>query len=211
MKKIYKLLLKQALKFSNFLYKIISYLAIKVEDGVHPKHRLIGYHQFFINNVSENDSVLDIGCGNGSLDYDIAKKAKNVTGIDIEEKNINKAKVKNSRDNIKYIKGDATKDLGNEKFDIIILSNVLEHIENRVLFMDNIKDLAQKYLIRVPMFDRDWIPLYKKELGIEWRLDLTHYIEFTKASFEKEINEAGYKIESLSVQFGEIWAVIKSS
>lgn len=208
MKVIYKFLLINTLQFSNFIYKLISFLAIKVEDGLHPKHRLIGYHNFFIENVSKDDKVLDIGCGNGALAYDVAGKAKAVIGIDIEEKNIKKAKSKYSRANVQYVVGDATKDLSGEKFNVIILSNVLEHIEHRVEFMESLKGLATKYLIRVPMIDRDWVPLYKKELGIEWRLDLTHYTEFTKDSFEKEIHSAGYKVQSISVQFGEIWAVL---
>lgn len=207
-KNIYKILLRYSLKLSNFLYKLISFLAIKYEGGIHPKHRLLGYHDFFINNIRNGDTVLDIGCGNGALSFDIAKKAKEVTGIDIEEKNIREAKKKHSLTNLTYIVGDATKDLGEKKFDVITLSNVLEHIEYRVDFLKSIKGLASTYLIRVPMFDRDWIPLYKKELGIEWRLDLTHYTEFTKQTFEKEVTEAGYAINSLSVQFGEIWAVI---
>jgi len=208
MKNLYKFLLIQTLKFSNFIYKLISFLAIKAEDGLHPKHRLIGYHNFFLNNVSSSDTILDIGCGNGALAYDVAGKAKAVTGIDIEEKNIKKARSKYSRSNVKYVVGDATSDLSGEKFDAIILSNVLEHIEDRVAFMKSLKGLAIKYLIRVPMIDRDWVPLYKRELGIEWRLDLTHYTEFTEATFRKEIAEAGYKVDSLSVQYGEIWAVL---
>lgn len=206
MKSLYKLLLILSLKFSNFLYKLISFLAIKSEGGLHPKHRLIDYHKFFLDNISKDDEVLDIGCGNGALAYDVAKKAKFVTGIDISDKNINKAKNKYILSNIKYIRGDATKDLNREKFNVIIVSNVLEHIEDRVSFMKSIKGLASKYLIRVPMFDRDWVTLYKKELGIEWRLDLTHYTEFTKKSFEQEIADAGYTIDSISIQFGEIWA-----
>jgi SAM-dependent methyltransferase len=208
MNNIYKFFLIQSLKFSNFLYKLISFLSIKVENGIHPKHRLMGYHQFFIDNVSGFDKVLDIGCGNGALSYDVAGKVKSITGIDIESKNIEQAKSRHSRDNLKYIVGDATKDLGGEKFDVIILSNVLEHIEHRVEFMKSLKGLANKYLIRVPMFNRDWIPLYKKELGLESRLDLTHFTEFTRESFEKELGQAGYKINTLSVQFGEIWAVL---
>jgi hypothetical protein len=51
MKKIYKILLKIALRVHSFSYKLISYLAIKYENGLHPKHRLIGYHDFFINNL----------------------------------------------------------------------------------------------------------------------------------------------------------------
>lgn len=209
MQKFYKFLLRLALKASNFNYKIISYLAIKSENGIHPKHRLIGYHKFFVDNVSASDNVLDIGCGNGALIYDVAKKVKNAVGIDIENKNIEKAKRKHSVQNIKYIVGDATRDLGAEKFDVIILSNVLEHIEHRVEFLKNIKHIAKKYLIRVPMYDRDWIPLLKKEMGLEWRLDLTHYLEYTREVFETEIREAGYDIKYFSVQFGEIWAIVE--
>jgi SAM-dependent methyltransferase len=208
MKYIYKFFLLLSLRFSNFLYKLISFLAIKNEGGVHPKHRLLDYHRFFLENIQPTDKILDIGCGNGALSYDVAGKAQEVTGIDIEKFNIAEATKRHSRSNLKYIVGDATKDLGNEKFDIIILSNVLEHIEKRVEFLRSIKGLANKYLIRVPMFNRDWIPLYKKELGLEWRLDLTHFTEFTVPTFEQELTSAGYMIDSLSVQFGEIWAVV---
>ncbi len=208
MKTIYKTLLIITLRFSNFLYKLISFFAIKYEEGLHPKHRLIGYHQFFLDNVSKNDSVLDIGCGNGALAYDLALKAKTVVGVDISEKNINKARAQHSRPNIEYVVGDVTAGPGTEKFNVLVLSNVLEHIEDRVGFLESIKGLATKYLIRVPMIDRDWVTLYKKEQGIEWRLDLTHYTEFTKKSFEQEVGEAGYKVQHISVQFGEIWAVL---
>jgi SAM-dependent methyltransferase len=194
MKIIYKFLLRLSLRFSNWLYKVISYLSIKNENGLHPKHHLIGYHKFFINNITINDLVLDIGCGNGALAYDLADKAKSVTGIDIEEKNIQKARVKYNKSNIKYLVGDATKDLGGEKFDVIILSNVLEHIEQRIIFLKKIKGLASRYLVRVPMFDRDWVTLYKKELGVEWRLDKTHFTEYTEESFKKEFSQAGYKV-----------------
>ncbi len=210
MMNIYKFLLKIALKLSNFNYKLISYLSIKVNNGVHPKHRLLKYHNFFLEHIKEDDTVLDIGCGNGELAFDISKKAKKVVAIDIDPKKISVAKEKYVGHNISYTIADATKDLDTEKFDIVILSNVLEHIEHRVDFLKGIKGKAEKYLIRVPMITRDWIPLYKKELGIEWRLDLTHFTEFSKESFYKEAGEAGYSIESFSVQFGEIWAILKS-
>src|SRR6185436_930779 len=196
------------LRFSNFLYKLISFLSIKSEGGLHPKHRLMGYHDFFLNNISENDTVLDIGCGNGSLTYDLAGKARAVTGVEIEKKYLDKAISKHSRQNITYVLGDATTDLGLGKFDVVILSNVLEHIEGRVSLLRKIRGLAPRFLIRVPMQNRDWVSMYKRELGVEGRLDLTHYIEFTEESFRKEISEAGYIVVSLSVQFGEIWAVL---
>lgn len=209
MKKIYKFLLKLALKLHSFSYKLISYLAIKYEGGLHPKHRLIGYHDFFCNNVSKNDRVLDIGCGNGSLAKDVAQYAKTVTGVEIDQKLVEKAGRQNLASNLEYRCADATKDLSNEKFDVIIMSNVLEHINDRVNFLKRIRPLADKFLFRVPMIDREWVTLYKKELGLDYRLDTTHFTEFTLAQFKEEFEQAGYKIENYSVQFGEIWSVIR--
>ena len=56
------------------------------------------------------------------------------------------------------------------------------------------------------MINRSWLPLYKKELGLEFRLDPTHYIEYTYELFKKEKESVGFKILSYIIQFGEIWA-----
>jgi 2-polyprenyl-3-methyl-5-hydroxy-6-metoxy-1,4-benzoquinol methylase len=168
----------------------------------------MNYHKFFVDNVGENDTVLDIGCGNGALTYDVARKAKKVVGIDLNEQNITSAKNKFSRENIEYIHGDALTYHQKEKFDVIILSNVLEHIDKRVEFLTSLKKLAPKILVRVPMLNRSWIDIYKKELGLEYRLDLTHFIEYTLEGFKEELNRAGLRISDYSIQFGEIWAVV---
>jgi len=169
----------------------------------------MNYHKFFLDNIEPNDLVLDIGCGNGALTYDLSKKAKRIIGIDLNKKNIKIAEEKYFAPNIKYIIGDVTENLPDERFDAIILSNVLEHIENRIEFLEKIKKMAPKILIRVPMFNRDWIVLYKKELGIEWRSDKTHYIEYTLKSFKDELNQASLNLNDYSIQFGEIWATVK--
>lgn len=195
--KIYKILTKFALKLHNFSYKLATKFVIKAEGDLHPKHHLTNYHQFFIDNVNLEDKVLDIGCGNGVLTFEVAKKAKKVVGIDLDEKNIKIAKKKYQAPNIEYLVGDAVKDLPNQRFDVIILSNVLEHIENRAEFLQKIKNLAPKILIRAPMINRDWITLYKKELGVEWRLDKTHYVEYTLESFKEELEKAGLNLEKI--------------
>lgn len=205
---IYKILVKFALKLHNLSYKLSTKFAIKAESGLHPKHRIMDYHRFFIDNINVEDMVLDIGCGNGFLTYDVAEKTKKVLGIDISSENIERAKKTYNRPNLNFIVGDATKYNFSERFDTIILSNILEHIENRIAFLRKIKNLTPKILVRVPMINRDWITLYKKELGVEYKLDKTHFIEYTLASFQEELQKAGLKIQSYSIQFGEIWAVI---
>lgn len=206
---LYKSLAKFALRMHNFSYKIVSKLAIKTEGGLHPKHRLMNYHKFFVDNIKKGDRVLDIGCGNGALTFDLAEKAEFVVGIDLSEKNIETAKKKYYAHNIKYVIGDAVKDLSDEKFDVIVLSNVLEHIENRTGFLNKIKNLAPKILIRVPLFNRDWLTLYKKELGVEYRLDKGHLIEYTLSKFKQELTKTNLMLEQYLINFGEIWAIVK--
>ena len=89
--RLYRILVKTTLKLHNLFYRLSACFAIKLEGGLHPKHRLMDYHKFFINNINKGERVLDIGCGNGSLSYDLAKKAEEVVGIDIEKKNIKTA------------------------------------------------------------------------------------------------------------------------
>ena len=236
----------------SFSYRVVGFLASKAEGGIHPKHRLMDYHRFFVDNINEGDVVLDVGCGNGALTHDIAKKAWWVVGIDLNKKNIAFAKKRYLWGNIDFICGDATKDLplldtqleaflipnirdkgdgsvvyvnreediphlygdglrellGTKPFDAIILSNVLEHIESRVEFLNRMKRKASKLLIRVPMVNRDWITLYKKELGLDYRGDRGHFTEYTFDSFKEELEDAGLEIEDYSIQFGEIWAVV---
>lgn len=200
---------KLSLSLHNLAYRLSGRFAVRAEGGLHPKHRLMQYHGFFVDNINKGETVLDIGCGNGSLAFDLAQKAGKVVAIDINASNIMTAKKRYPADNIQYIHGDATEYKLADGFDSIVLSNVLEHIEKRVEFLKKVKGLAPRILIRVPMMDRDWITLYKKELGIEWRLDKTHHVEYTLESFIREIEEAGLKLTSHSIQFGEIWGELR--
>lgn len=202
-------ILKQLLSFDNFLHRWISFFAF--ENNLHPKHRLTQYHQFFLDNIGPSDNVLDVGCGLGILARDIAQQANKVVGIDINKQYLATAKEKYNCANLIYIHGDATTYKFKETFDVLILSNTLEHIKDRTNFLKKLKPHARKFLIRVPMINRDWLVLLKKELGIEHRLDPTHFTEYTEKSFKKELTAAGLSIKNLSVRFGEIYCVAHAS
>lgn len=206
---MYRFLVRLALRLHSFSYKLVSKFAIMAEGGLHPKHRLMGYHDFFVNRIKQSDVVLDIGCGNGALAFDLAKKAKQVVGIDLNEKNKVAWEKQYAASNLEYCVADATTVKPEQTFDIVVLSNVLEHIEYRNEFLKKIRGLASTFLIRVPVVDRDWITLYKKELGLEYRLDTTHHIEYTLESFMDELKAAGFKVQSCTIQFGEIWAHVE--
>jgi len=204
-----------ALRLHNWAYKVAGgYSKFLETDGLHPKHRIMKYHDWFKRQVRPEWVVLDIGCGNGALSYDLKEACKSVVGIDINPRNIDIASSQFSKKGITYICGDATAYAFDQQFDAIVLSNVLEHIENRVVFLKRIfsfqdQERSPVLLLRVPMLTRDWITPYKKEMGVEWRLDKTHMIEYTIDTLKGELEAAGLVLSDFKVQFGELYGVVK--
>ena len=114
--------------------------------------------------------------------------------------------MKNSKVSI----GDALKELPEGTFDVVILSNVLEHLQGRPMFLNHVREALKpkRFLIRVPVFERDWRVPLKRELGVEYRLDTTHEIEYTLESFTQEMEKAGLKITHQEVRWSEIWGEV---
>ena len=178
---------------------------------IHPKHRLIGYHMFFISKINQHENILDLGCGYGAVAFTIAQHIQGkVLGIDINPDSIEKARIQFSLNNLEFKIGDGCH-IGERKgFETIVLSNVLEHIQDRISFLKNcnIHIKPKRWLIRVPMKNRDWSVALRDELGLYSYLDLDHKIEYTQDSFSREIQAAGMTVKTLEVQWGEIWAEV---
>lgn len=195
------------------LYPLQGGLAVQYGGGVHTKHRHTAYHDFFVERVSTGERVLDIGCGNGALARDVAEKAQaKVVGVDFNQANIDKATRENAHADVRYRCGDALEELPAEGFDVVVLSNVLEHLPGRPGFLRRVQDEIKpsRILIRVPLFERDWRVPLRQELGVEWRLDETHETEYTPESFRAEIAEAGLRIDEMQIRWGEIWAEVRA-
>jgi SAM-dependent methyltransferase len=204
-----------ALWLHNFAYKLLTKAAIYKNNGIHPKHDIIQYEKWFLGQIQDGDVVLDVGCNTGSLPRELSSKAQFVYGIELDQKNYQKAKSSQGFENIQWILGDATEYnyQALKPINVVTLSNVLEHVERRVEFLQKILHQVKwandhkKLLIRVPMIDREWTAVYKKQQGAEWRLDPTHYTEYTFGQFEDELKEAGVQIDRYHIRFGEIFAV----
>ncbi len=53
--------------------------------------------------------------------------------------------------------------------------------------------------------------VYKKQIGVEYRLDKTHYTEYTYLQLKEELKKSNIEILSHYIQFGELYAVCKAS
>ena len=91
---------------------------------------------------SDNNLILDAGCGSGNLSKLMVNNNQNVVGIDLSKNMINYAKnyVKEAKFYIRDIRNTKFED---SMFDGIIASRVLFHIPKENLF-DSIKEFVRK-------------------------------------------------------------------
>jgi SAM-dependent methyltransferase len=185
-------------------------------NGLHPKHRLLNYHAFYTDNIPGGSCVIDLGSGVGALALAIATTCKSsVTGIDWTPANVESSRARVAAAGVDpaptFIVGDITATRAPGQFDTIALSNVLEHITDRVARLRLWQNWysPRQFLIRVPAFDRDWRVAWKRELGVEWRCDPTHETEYSQDELETELREAGLMITSLHRRWGEFYCIAK--
>jgi SAM-dependent methyltransferase len=75
-------------------------------------------------------SILEIGCSNGrNVSLPLAERGYDVTGVDLHEPSIAWANANNSFPNARFICQDAAVFHSERTFDVIVLSDILEHVD----------------------------------------------------------------------------------
>ena len=157
-----------------------------------------------INNkkLSQFD-ILDIGCGGGLVSEPLARLGAKVTGIDFVEKNIKIAKSHAKSKNLKinYMCQDIELLNLNKKFDVIIMFEILEHLEDWKKFLINIKrSLKPNGIIILSTINKNIISkysaIYFAENILNWIPKGTH--DFNKFIKPEEIIN-GLKKEKIKV------------
>lgn len=194
----------------RLLYLVLGKLAIINNGGLHPKRDLLRYEQWFLDNLEQSDHVIDIGCGDGSLLQHIHSKVSSCVGLDLSERNLQKARSKAIGDRCTLVHCDAmTYDYNQlENINVVVLSNSLEHFKDRIDLLKSVHDLIKgkwkaRLLIRVPALDRDWISEYACQNNFSYKLDRTHYIEYTEKDLYHELTAAQFKIVKISRRYDE--------
>jgi SAM-dependent methyltransferase len=192
---------------------LIAERATAYGGGANPKHRLTGYHDFFVTRIPAGSRVLDVGCGIAEVARSIAERVPGATvvGIDNDRPRLAQARTRGLPANLTLVEGLAPRDLPPGRFDVVVLSNVLEHVDDRVGLLKRLVEACapESILVRVPLFERDWRLPLRRELGVDFRSDPTHSIEHTLAEFEAEAAAAGLRIAGRQTLWGEIWAELR--
>jgi 2-polyprenyl-6-hydroxyphenyl methylase / 3-demethylubiquinone-9 3-methyltransferase len=112
------------------------------------KEKLISHFKLHLNAEKplKGLEILDIGCGGGLLCEPLSKLGAKITGIDPSNDNIEIAKLhsKETNLNIKYICCSPENLNLNNKFDVILNMEVIEHVSNTNLFIKNCSKLIKK-------------------------------------------------------------------
>lgn len=130
--------------------------------------------------------VLDVGCSQGIADILLGREGKEVVGIDVASRSIEEARLFLSKEssrvqeNVTFINGDfLTADLNGDRFNTVIMSEVLEHLVQPEVFVtaaaDRLVD-GGRLIVTVPFGVNDW-PDHKQTFYLQgpWRLVSEHF------------------------------------
>ena len=94
----------------------------------------------------KNINILDVGCGGGLISVPMKRLGANVVGIDASLKNINVAKIYSKKKNlkIKYICSSPEKLKIKKKFDVLLMMEIVEHVEDINLFIKQSSKFLKK-------------------------------------------------------------------
>ncbi|MBT4258075.1 class I SAM-dependent methyltransferase [archaeon] len=158
------------------------------------------YNKYVYSKINKNKKVLDLGCNTGLLG-EALKKNKNciVYGADYSKEAIILAKKRLDYSVVCNLEKEVP--FESEKFDVIVLADILEHLKDPENLLNKIKNLLKKegviiscipnvanINIRFQLLFGKWD--YKKS-GI---LDKTHLRFFTKKTMKLLFENKGYKI-----------------
>jgi len=143
------------------------------------------------------EKVLELGCGVGNITLILSQKATKIYALEINPGAIELAREKlKDRPNVEFVECDLINFDFNRFSDLdsIILMNVLEHIEDDIGFLSNIKELmtrtGAKILLLVPA--HMWLfGTCDSEVG--------HFRRYSKKSLAEVLSEAG--LESTNIRY----------
>jgi len=140
-----------------------------------------------IKRIMPINSILDVGCGMGVIIKRIKKHFPNikVTGVDISDDILYIARNYVGIDvNVEYFQLDIGQKVLDKQFDLIVCSQVLEHIKEDVTAIENMNKMCEKYmLITVPGGKHNST---SKIVG--------HYRHYKKKELVEIITRKGFKI-----------------
>jgi methionine biosynthesis protein MetW len=169
-----------------------------VDEGVRYtfKRSKTGSHMQIVDAIEPGSRVLDLGCSQGLLARPLREKKVGVTGVDLAPPEGLAAELE------EYYQHDLEQPLDlpiGREFDYVVVSDVIEHLRNRTQLLRGARRYLKeggRLIISTPnialWFYRLSLVVGRFEYGPRGVLDETHVHLFTRATFRREIEKAGF-------------------
>ena len=165
--------------------------------------------KFFYN---KKVKILEIGCGEGYFLNLAKKKGFDVFGIDFNKKAIKVAKEKFGVEKVyPYTLEEFMEKFPNEKFDIVCFFHLLEHLEDPLNFMKNIKKILKEdgYIVFSLPNPKRFSLYFNLREG--WDFPPHHLTRWNEKSLNKLLNITGFELikkEDEPLKIKEILGII---
>lgn len=147
---------------------------------------------------ADQKKILDIGCGAGTICFYLAGKGHLITGVDISKKAVTKC-LKSAKDmGLKntefFVMNFPEEKILNKKYDLVILTEVIEHLDNDILALKEIYKLLKpqgKLVLSTPSINA---PLTRLRLTKNFDKRVGHLRRYELEQLKKILKEQGFKV-----------------
>ncbi|QQG41190.1 MAG: class I SAM-dependent methyltransferase [Candidatus Woesebacteria bacterium] len=158
-------------------------------------HTILSYLSKYVNKKKE---VLDIGCGVGAVDLYLGNLGVSVLGIDISKNGIAIAK-ENAKHLgvahfVKFTIMDFPRRLPKKQFDLVICSEVLEHIVNDKSAVEKIFKLLKTGGVVIASSPSENAPLYRMGVLRKFEQKVGHLRRYSVKNFSRMFTASGFEI-----------------
>lgn len=190
-------------KAKNFAIRLVKWTG-KSKEYTHPKHLIHDDdHYWFKSFLRPDDTLLDLGCGDGSHTLVSADYVAKIAAADHSARNLEIAKRKAAamgKSNVEFRISDLEKplDFPAQSFSVVLALDILEHLYNRDQFMAEIYRILKpngRLILSIPNRDTGWKKLLKR-YGIFFYSDLDHKYEYEKDEVLQLMEKNRFKVQS---------------